>query len=62
MKYKDCKIVIVRNEFPNRDISALLNHPVYSEFVRYLEGDFMNEKTLMDAMTFESRGVFILSN
>lgn len=62
MPMMNCKVVIVKNEPPNKDMLALLNHPVYEEAVRYLEADFMSSETLNQACVNISRGVVILTN
>ncbi|CAG9319714.1 unnamed protein product [Blepharisma stoltei] len=62
MPMKKCKILIVRNEQPSKEILSILNHPLYEEAVSYLEADFMNEQTLIDAAVSISKGVFILTN
>ncbi len=62
MNIKDCKVVVIRNETPSKDMLAIINHPVYEEAVFYIEGDFMKEQTLSDAMLKEARAVFILTN
>lgn len=62
MPMRKCKVLLVRDETPNKEILAIINHPIYEEAVKYLEGDFMRESTLKDSQVKESRGVFILTN
>lgn len=62
MPMKDCKILIVRDETPTKDILSILNHPLYEDIVTYLEADFMSEQSLIDAAVAKSKGVFILTN
>ena len=62
MPMKSCKVLIVRNEAPSREILALLNHPIYEKVLQYLEGDLINEQVLKNSAVRQSKGVFILTD
>lgn len=62
MRMKTCRVLIVKNENPSREILAILNHPIYEEVVTYLEGDLVDEQVLKNASVRLSKGVFILTD
>ena len=62
IKMKTCKVLIVRDQPPSREILAILNHPIYEETVSYLEGDLIDHKILKSAAVKMSKGVFILTD
>ena len=62
MPMKKCKVLLVGNESPGKDIVAILNHPLYEEVVTYHEGDFLSEFTLKNAGVGKCKGVFIITN
>ena len=62
MKMKTCKVLIVGNERPKREILAILNHPIYEQVVQYLEGDLIDEQVLKNSAVKGSKVVFILTD
>lgn len=59
---KSCRVLIVKDQFPSREILALLNHPVYEDTIQYLEGNLIDEKILKNSAVKLSKGVFILTD
>ena len=59
---KSCKVLIVKDESPSKEILAILNHPIYEDFIQYLEGNLIDEHILKDSAVFLSKGVFILTD
>jgi hypothetical protein len=62
MPMSKCKVVIVGNDSPNKELLMILNDPAYEDAVRYLEGNFLREETLRNAALSDSKGVFILTD
>ena len=62
MQMKSCRVLIVKDESPPREILALINHPVYEEALQYLEGNLIDEITLKNSAVVLSKGVFILTD
>ena len=55
-------MLIVKDESPSKEILAILNHPIYEDFIQYLEGNLIDEHILKDSAVFLSKGVFILTD
>lgn len=62
IKMKSCKVLIVKDQPPSKEILALLNHPVYEDALQYLEGNLIDEKILKNSAVKLSKGVFILTD
>jgi Calcium-activated BK potassium channel alpha subunit/Ion channel len=62
IKMKSCKVLIVNDKFPSKEILGILKHAMYQQVVDYLEGDLIDEKILKKSAVSASKGVFILTD
>jgi hypothetical protein len=59
---KTCKVVLIGNDAPTKELYRIINNPYYESAVFYIQGDFLTEATIKNANLPKSRGVFILSD
>ena len=61
-KSANIKIVIIQDEFPNKEIQSILLNPKFDENLHYIKGDIFSEKTLSHAKVETANAIILKSD
>jgi hypothetical protein len=61
-KSENVKIVIIGNEFPDKEIQSILLNPKFEENLHYIIGDIFSEATLHKAKVSNANSIFLVSD
>ena len=61
-KCSNIKIVIIQDDFPNKEIQSILLNPKFDENLHYIKGDIFSEKTLSYAKVETASAVILKSD
>jgi hypothetical protein len=61
-KSENVNVVIIGNEFPDKEIQSILLNPKFEENLHYIIGDIFSELTLSKAKVANANSVFLISD